>query len=360
MVRPWFKNSIIIQPLYRIEDVDSTSDIIVISNADNTINFDFPNYNIMVYEDFFEKISRNIIQEFQYNYDCYYLKNALLHSSKSNISTLISGSSYGVFGIDTSMLHNAVNLSSPSQDLYYSLKLIYSACETNANIKNIVLCVGYYYFFSDLSKTQNSIEIQRIAKVYKPLFNDIHNCPLLPPRQNLLYESSMFDIQRVMDIYTQNEYVKGYFHQDRPREKYAAKEWDDKIKNWNELDLNEKIEAGKRRAALHNRNIKRKSSLHENSSLFQDFMNFCESKQINVVLVVTPSTPYYLNCLLPEFKAVFYDVLNEVDGTIHLLDLSDDSSFSDYDFNDTDHLNDSGATKLTTIILSALQEINNS
>lgn len=356
---PWFKKTNMIRPLNRIEDVNNISDIIVISNTDNNIKFDLSSYNTMVYEEFYEKILINIVQECQYNYDYYYLKNALLHSSDPEVSTLISGSSYGVFGVDTSLLFNAVNLSSISQDLYYSLKLIYSACETNKNVKNIVLCLGYYYFFSDLSKTQNTNEIRRISNVYKPLFNDIHNCPILPPKQNILYESAIFDIPSIIDIYTQSEYIKGFFNQDRPREKYATKEWDDKSKNWNELNINEKIEAGKRRADQHNRSIKRKSSFLENISLFQDFLNFCGSKKMNLILVVTPATPYYLNCLLPEHKFVFYYVLNEVDGVIHLLDLSDDSSFSDCDFNDTDHLNDSGARKLTTKILSVLQEIDN-
>lgn len=357
-VSAWFKKDLTIQPLNNIEDVNPANDIIVISNADETINFNLMDYNVMVYEDFSQKISDNIMQEYQYNHDYYYLNNALLPSSDPNVSTLISGSSYGAFGIDTSLLDNAVNLSSISQDLYYSLKLIYSACEKNTNIKNIVLCVSYYYFFSDLSKTQNTSEIQRISKVYKPLLNDIHNCLLLPPKQNLLYESSIFDIQRVMDIYTQNEYIKGFFNQDRPRKNYATKAWDDKTLTWHELPLNQKIEAAQKRANNHNKILKRKLSLQENISLFQEAVNFCKSRQMNMVIVVTPSTPYYLNCLLPEFKSIFYNVLNEIDGIIHLLDLSDYPAFSDNDFNDMDHLNDEGATKLTTIILSTLQEIN--
>ena len=57
---------------------------------------------------------------------------------------------------------------------------------------------------------------------------------------------------------------------------------------------------------------------------------------------------------------MFYSVLDKVDGTVHLLDLVEDSSFdNNFDFNDTDHLSDSGARKLSQMISSILHEINN-
>lgn len=359
-IMPWFKKTINIMPLSSLDDV-KTNDIIVISKADEDFcNNDLSGYNIVIYEDFCEKISLNIIKEFQDNYDYYYLKNALSVATNPNTISIISGSSYGLFGIDTSLLSNAVNFSLMSQDLYYSLKGIYYVWRKNRNIKNIVLCVGYYLFFYDVSKTQNSTEIQRVSKVYNPLFDDIHNCFLLPPQKNILYQSDIYDIQTILDVYTQREYFKGYFHNGRARKNYATKEWDDKSKDWDQLSIKEKEEAGKRRTFHHNKIIKHKNTFLENVKIFQDFMTFCDTEKINLLLVVTPSTPDYLNCLLPDYKTIFYDILNEVDGVIHLLDLADDTTFLDEDFNDTDHLNEKGAKKLTQIILDTLQEINNS
>ena len=150
---------------------------------------------------------------------------------------------------------------------------------------------------------------------------------------------------------------KSFFNQDRPRKNFATKEWDDKLKSWSELSIDEKREAGKRRAGLHNRGIKRKSSFHENVIIFQDFLNFCSAREINVLLVIAPATSYYLENLNPEFKSEFYKVINDVDGIIHLLDLSDNEEFVDEDFNDTDHLNDCGAKKFTLSIKTALEEI---
>lgn len=354
---PWIKKRHVVLPLESILKV-SIDDIIIISRFDSSISQEnILKYTIFIYEDFFEKISLNIIQEHQYNYDYYYLKHALTNAANPHTTTIISGSSYGLFGIDDSMLSQAVNLSLMSQDLYYSLKGIYQVCSNNQNIKNIVLCLGYYYFFSDLSKTQNTNEIQRISKVYKPLYKDIHNCTLLPPKAEILYTSDIFDIQNVNYIYSTGEYEKGYFHKDHPRRNHATREWDDKNKEWFQLNESEKTEAGIRRAALHNKNMKREISLKENIQLFQDFLNYCNNNAIKLLLVVTPVTPYYLQHLSSQYKSIFYNILDEADGVIHLLDLSDDNTYTDEDFNDTDHLSDTGAVKMTQAILTILQNI---
>ena len=79
-----------------------------------------------------------------------------------------------------------------------------------------------------------------------------------------------------------------------------------------------------------------------------------------MLLTAMPASSQYLKYLTPEYKNIFYSVLDKVDGTVHLLDLVEDDSFdSSLDFNDTDHLNDSGARKLSQMISSILNEINN-
>lgn len=178
----WVKKEISLLPFASLTDVKA-NDIIIISNFDTTFSKeDLSDYTFLIYEDFLDKIKKNIIQEYNYNYDYYYLKNALIQACDPNVTTIIAGSSYGLFGIDSSMLTHEVNLSLSSQDLYYSLKGIYQVCNNNSNIQNIVLCMGYYDFFCDLSKTQNVDEIQRVAQVYNPLYLDVHNCTLLPPK----------------------------------------------------------------------------------------------------------------------------------------------------------------------------------
>lgn len=358
-VSVWTKPSIEIRPLIGLESIQY-GDYIIISKTDMDFNFfePFSLCSVLVYEDFFHKISNNVIVEISYNFDYYYLKNAISASKREEIDTIITGSSYGLFGIDCKQLPGAVNLALRSQDLYYSLKGIYEVCSANKNIRNIVLCCNYYYFFSDLSKTKNEDEIQRVSKVYQPLYEDLHNCELLPPKVNILPLSDIFDIERVVELYSFGEYEKAYFNKDRTRNSCAARVWEDKSKDWHQLNETEKVQAGIARAESHNKSYKWKISLDENKRLFNQLSVFCDSCGINLVLVVTPATSYYREHLYQEFKDDFFEVLNQAEGMIHLLDLYEDARFEEEDFNDTDHLSDSGAAKLTSAVRELLLGIN--
>ena len=109
---------------------------------------------------------------------------------------------------------------------------------------------------------------------------------------------------------------------------------------------------------MHNKSIRYKRTLEENKYLLNEFVNFCGERNISVFLVVAPMSKYYSSGLDKSFKKVFYDVLNSLDGIVHLLDFNEDALdvFGDNDFNDADHLNDIGAEKLTRIILAEIGE----
>ena len=158
-----FYDSVTIVPLLSLDDV-LYSDLIIVSQSDVSSMTGLEEYHVIIYEQLFQELSARVYQEYYNNHDYYYLKNALQQALDTSITTLISGSSYGAFGIDLAYIENAVNLSSISQDLYYSIKLLCQACETNKNIKNIVLCVGHYCFFSDLSLAKTPSEYKEYPK----------------------------------------------------------------------------------------------------------------------------------------------------------------------------------------------------
>ena len=105
------------------------SDIIIVSRTDSVLS-ELTDFHTVIYEDFMDNIYTNVLQEYNYRHDYYYTNNALSQSKSSDITTLISGSSYWAFGIDLNYISNAVNLSSISQDLYYSQALIKFQCES--------------------------------------------------------------------------------------------------------------------------------------------------------------------------------------------------------------------------------------
>lgn len=357
-VSPIFQDTVEVLPLLSLDDV-SYQDIIMIAQCDADLIPPLNEYHVVVYEEFFEEFSTRIHQAYYDNHDYFYLKNALQDAKDPTISTLISGSSYGAFGIELAYMNHAINLSAISQDLYYSQKLLYQACESNKNIKNIVLCVGHYCFFSDLSLAKNPTELQRISKVYYPLLRDSHNCLILPPKADYSMQNSNIDFENILNRFAANDYQQGFFNEKRPRSQCATVVWEAYTKSWGELSTEEKEKAGKTRAESHNKIIQHTASFNENIGLFQEFVLFCNEKHINLLLTVMPVSSYYLKYLTPEYKDIFYTVLDNIEGTVHLLDLSEDENFDDnLDFNDTDHLNDSGAMKLSQIVTSILNEIN--
>ncbi len=354
-----FYKSVKILPLLSLEDI-SYSDLIIVSQSDSSSMTRLKEYHVIVYEQLFNELYSRVYQEYYNNHDYYYLKNALQHAQNPAITTLISGSSYGAFGIDLDYIDHAVNLSAISQDLYYSTRLLYRACESNRNIKNIVLCAGHYWLFSDLSLTQNLAELQRVSKVYYPLLGDLHNCLIPAPKEDYNIQSNLIDFERIVNTFAMMDYQEGFFNEKRPRNRCATVVWDAVSKSWGDLSSEEKENAGKIRATSHNSGIKHTVSFNENIGLLQELVYFCNDRGINLLFTAMPASSQYLKYLTPEYKNIFYTVLENLDGTIHLLDLVDDSSFDNkLDFNDTDHLNDSGAKKLTQMISSILNEINN-
>lgn len=350
----WIKRDVEVKKLGAMEDA-SQGDIIIVSKAEVIDAEMLRMFRIVIYEEFFDTVLQSICQELDYAYDYYYLKNAMAKATNSTANTIITGSSYGLLGIDENLLTHEVNLSLNSQDLYYSLKGVYEIYQQNQNIKKIVLCCGYYYFYSDLSQTKNADEVERISRVYQPLFGDNHHAVLCPPRAAILPDSHVFDIQGVTDGLAWQEYERHYFHADRPRSEYAARMWKDASKCWHQLCEEEKEEAGRMRAHLHNKNRKRQSTYEENTRLFQEFISFCEQRAICPFVVVTPASKYYRKYFDSRFKDDFYAVLIQAEGTVHLLDLFDEDTFLEEDFNDMDHLSDSGARKMTAKVLELLQ-----
>lgn len=180
-VRIWFKKNIELRH-FDGTDYVKRDDIIVVSSNDKDVDKDLHNlYNVIVYEETIGIISNQIINYVNEYFDYYYIKNSIRQTKERTINTIVTGSSYGRVGVDEKSMLNAINLSLSSQDIYYSLKGIEKACEFNSTIKNIVVCCGYYYFYSDLSKSKNIPELYKIPNVYVPLFgnNAYHNCNIL-------------------------------------------------------------------------------------------------------------------------------------------------------------------------------------
>lgn len=332
-------------------------DILLVSQQDEIEAMKELQEQIVVYEDIFNRIIQSVFKEYQYNGDYYYYKNAIKKAKEHTTDTLITGSSYGLLGINETMLESAVNLSLTSQDLYYSTQTIYDVCAVNSHVKNIILCCSYYYLYSDLSKSQNPDSQARLAKIYNPIFHDAHNAVVVPPNTNTLVGSCIFDVEQIMEIYSEGEYRKCYFNSSRPRRNFALRLWEHKAKDWIQLTDAERAFAAKERTRLHNKNQRYQKTYAENVELIEELSRFCEKKHINLIVVIAPASRVYRDGMWQGFREVFYETMSSIEGTIHLIDLYEDPRYISEDFIDTDHLSDSGAIKMTEDIISVLNDI---
>lgn len=306
------------------------------------------------YRSFFEYASSLWVK----NFDYHFLNTALDTVKEQETEHLILGSSYPRFGILTERFAGrTLNLSLPSQDFYYSVKVAERVVES-CPVKNILWGCGYYSLYSDLSRTSISSERTRISKVYYPIFQDMHNALTIAENPGLI-SSGLFDIENIIKYFDRLIYedgAKDYFYKWNTRERLRTTMWEDPGKSWASLSPEERREAAGKRAALHNKALKNKESCRENFGILQEFVQFCNERNIKFYFCVFPGSQEYCQSQSPEFKRILFQALNAIEGEIHLIDLNDTELFECGHFNDMDHLNAEGAATASDLVSYVLEE----
>lgn len=302
----------------------------------------------------------NLVEQIYYHdYDFNFLLNALNQAKRSVTDTIFVGHSYSLNGLDENKLNeNVVNLSLASQDIYYSFVIAKDVIEKNPKIKKCYIGTGYWTFFFDLSMVQNNNELARIETIYYPIFKDSHNCKKLNIREKAtldqymdLYGKFIFDSKKIFKnlceiIYSSN---RSYFNNYVKREAFSL------IKH-NRLSLmNDEIKysLGRERAELHNKMLRYITTRDENEEIVKEFLGYLNKKNIQTVIINFPTTKYYNEFLNEAFKKDYYRILEnlEKEYNFKLVDLNNNNYlFDDNDFRDFDHLNGTGARKVSNII----------
>ncbi|MGF0065078.1 hypothetical protein ACQRCQ_07395, partial [Lachnospiraceae bacterium SGI.085] len=295
-----------------------------------------------LWKEIFSYFETYAIASWMNNYDYYYLKNALADCYRKNYDTLVVGSSYARFGYDDKIsMGHAKNLALPSQDLYYASKIVKKCKNGHRNsIKNIIIGLGYYSFYSDLSKTENEKELSRISNVYNPIFEDTHNAIILPPQVGIK-QSSVWDMQSILNYFSNRIYnsIQGeYFSVIHDRKKCKTVMWKDFSKEWNEISADDRERAGQQRAQLHNKEIGYYESYIENIAILDQLIEQCERENIKLYICVFPVTKEYSKYIDKQMIDNFWNALSCAKGEIHVLDLNECECFGLNDFNDMDHL----------------------
>lgn len=310
--------------------------------------------NVLVWEDIFKMFYEYSYNRYMSNYDYYYLKYSLERALQPDIKALVVGSSYARFGIEESILNvPCINLALASQDIYYGCLIGRYVINKNPNIKKIFIGTGYYSFYSDLSLNKGE-ELTRISDVYYPIFKDVHNCKDLPKGQNNnLDDNELFDIKKIVDIFSSDlfkQFGGNYFIDIRNRVRMRMNLIGAENLKWFEIDESYRKRVAYERANAHNKSNKYVGSYKENKEIINSFVKYCNERNVEVCMVAFPSTKFYEETILKEHKENYMEALNSIDGELHFIDFNDLDIFTDEDFVDMDHLDKSGAIKISKVI----------
>lgn len=305
------------------------------------------------------KILNNLTKSFLLkNYNYTYLKTMLMKGKQFSKkgSTLITGSSYALSGIKEVIWNNAVNCSCSSQDLYYDFRCARDVISTvpQNTFSKCFIVKGYYAAYHDLSSSKKERE-KIITDVYYPLFRDAHNWQT--PQEKDLFEEVFAETTGDATVGLKNLIEEcavdvmmnygTYYNQLRTR---GGDVFNLSGKEWNEILADDREDLCKYRADCHNKLFAHKGTIEENKEIFKDYIHFLHLNNILPVFVITPFMPTYSRNIAPEMKDSIMELFDAASGELHFVDFNQSDYFTEFDFVDTDHLNETGAQKMSQIL----------
>lgn len=298
-------------------------------------------------------------QFFARNYDVLWLRTMLEAAANTKVSgsTLITGSSHALNGIQESCWRNAFNCSMHSQDIYYDFQCAKRVLERAEKgcFSRCFIIMGYYIAYQDLSRSKVSRETM-IANVYYPIFHAAHNW-MNPTHRDLW--AGFGDIpesaKRMCEQAVAQKLLEygTYYSEIRPRGSY----FNLKGRTWAQVSQAERLSMGRVRAEDHNKIFQHKESFEENKDILKEFVQFLYSCDVRPIMVIPPFTPEYNQFVLAELKNGVLELLDSVPEDIHYVDFNQvNGLFTPADFMDTDHLSSEGAKRVSSILVEMFGE----
>lgn len=320
-------------------------------------------YDKVIKYDKFMNDNFDMVQKlYNNNYDYNYLINSIDKAKETDTKGIIVGASYPLHGIDENEIDvNMVQLSLPSQDLYYSFKIAKEIIQNNTNINKCYIGTAYWSLYSDISKCPND-GYARIQNVYYPIFGDSHNYKYSNKLSTkILHEfverelGYIFDIDLINSEFNKIVYksYRTYFNRDRTRE-FCSMLGNEKMEL---INVEEKNQFARGRVDNHNKLRKYKDVFDENVAILRAFLRYLSSKNVKPIIVNFITTEYYNNFFDKGYILEYNNIIKELkdEFVFEFIDLNGFSIFKETDFVDIDHMSDEGALKVSKILNEMLE-----
>lgn len=296
-------------------------------------------------------------------YNRLYIESKLDKIEQTSIECIVSGLSYTQYGmIENNMPVSTANLSITGQDIPYSLFVAKKALELSRGVKSIVIPMAYYQGFYDMSADSVPLHQNVVARIDIPILHEKRNyqgpdaSALCPKTRVLEIYNCISDLEQIRDRKYCNirEELKNleffnYMYCMNPNGGLK----------FNFLDLREEERyVSAKITAKNNEKVCTADGEKEVKRYLSWFLENID-RDIKVIFFVPPMTKYLYDAYSKELKKMYYEkIVPEIKkySNVCFADLANDPRFVASDFCDFEHLNQSGAIKLTEIIGEMVQK----
>lgn len=277
------------------------------------------------------------------HYEYCYLESMHYLNSIKDTTTIITGLSYGLDGLETNLLsERAVNFAMHSQDLYYDNKHIKRAiANSQGKISQCIITLGYYSLFYDLSLSSSK---KKCVQTYLPLFSDVHHVEL-GMAQN--YEFAYHDENKHFCRQFFREYPQ-FYGRAILREQTSPSVMEKG--GWLNMSASEREYEAYQLAEKHNRHIVHTQTHLENMGIMDDMLGFLEERHVRPIVTILPFSKEYLKYIDPSYKEAIIECLEKSPFNVEFIDMNEEPIWDESDMLDSDHLNEKGAAKATLLV----------
>lgn len=272
-------------------------------------------------------------------------KARLLHrvrqsAPQNQFKLFVTGLSYAYHGTDLSSYSlPAVNLAGISQDLYYDFCMAKQVLQIpELDFSYALIGLAPYSFHSELSK---SAENWRIP-AYALALGDTHHYPL----DSVHWHQMMFPL-----IERESKRIE------METEPFS---FNDPIGLCAQLDykMGSKQRLGARKRADIWKKKRFPNTVKENKIILRQYIHLCRTKNVKPILVIFPVTNIYRQFFSKQLLEEFYTDIEKIrdEEAVTILDYFADDHFSQQDFCDIDHLNRTGARKVSAMINESIKD----
>lgn len=277
----------------------------------------------------------------------YTFKYEWMKENAHDVETLILGSSHTMYGIKPNLLAGkAFNLAFESQVPAYDFFLLDYFAQDYKKLKTVILPISYFSLFERFEDMKGTWWKCRYHHIYMGC--KYHPCS---PKYNFelghypsAFKKAASFVQKVIekkDLQLVDEYGWGKKcdFQERDTAQISDLELVKLAVNWQTVDD--------------------WSHVGEILSSVNDIIKFCHDREIDLILITTPTWKTYYENLSAKQYSRMRKLIDSISIQNHLpyLDYLKDNRFVYDDFFDCDHLNNRGAVKFTKILNQDIQAL---